>query len=133
MKLESQPRSPANDDNLIPLINIVFLLLIFFMLSGSFSKSTPFEITPPHSKSEAAVHDQPIILHVAADGSLALNDSPIELSALNTELEARFANDVQPHVQLKADMALEAASLLDVIDALKASGAKQMTLLTVVE
>ena len=42
------PKRPrSTEDNILPLINVVFLLLIFFMLAGVLTQSPPFSLTPP--------------------------------------------------------------------------------------
>ena len=60
MKLvaENTHRKDNGDDALIPLINIVFLMLIFFMVAGQISKSDAAFVSPPESISEAYVDDE---------------------------------------------------------------------------
>ena len=68
MRLRS-PRPPRNDEErILPLINIVFLLLIFFMVAGRLAASDPFPIVPPHSSSEGMVDTRDLAVFVAADG-----------------------------------------------------------------
>ena len=80
MRLENRtgPRRQASDDDrIMPLINVVFLLLIFFMLAGQLSASDPFEITPPESISTAESGDEEMLILVAEDGRLALNGKAV--------------------------------------------------------
>ena len=63
-------RPPPSDARILPLINIVFLLLIFFMLAGRFAFHDPFRITPPRSGSERAAAGRDLLVPVAADGRL---------------------------------------------------------------
>lgn len=61
-----------SDDGLIPMINIVFLLLVFFMVAGAVKPVEPLDIEPPESAQtgdQSAAH----VVHVAVDNSLALD------------------------------------------------------------
>ena len=46
------PRPRNEDERILPLINVVFLLLIFFMLAGRLSASDPFQVEPPRSSAD---------------------------------------------------------------------------------
>jgi len=60
------------DASVLPLINVVFLLLVFFMVAGRLSGGDPFEVTPPESGTEGPAATAPMRVLLAADGRLAL-------------------------------------------------------------
>jgi biopolymer transport protein ExbD len=66
------PRRKPRGESIIPMINVVFLLLIFFLLTAQISPSTPFPVTPPDSSSDIATHAQDV-LYISAAGELAWN------------------------------------------------------------
>ena len=70
--------------NLVPLINIVFLLLIFFMLSGTLSKKDLFEVEPPSSYTASNAESPEIIILISSDNKISLDDKIIS----SNELEA---------------------------------------------
>ncbi len=80
-------RQPKNEDqiNLTPLIDVVFLLLIFFMVSTTFTKETHLTIDLPEAQGEPS-QDQPKQLEILvnADGSYAVNDQPLLNNTLET-------------------------------------------------
>ena len=87
MKLQLQPhRSTVSDNNLIPMINVVFLLLIFFMVAGIVRISDPLPLRPPESVGDNLVFAQ-TVLYVAADGTLMLDDTALSngISKSNTD------------------------------------------------
>ena len=51
MRIDMPPRRPRGE-SIIPMINVVFLLLIFFLLTAQIAPSTPFPLTPPDSASD---------------------------------------------------------------------------------
>ena len=99
------PRRRQRGESIIPMINVVFLLLIFFLLTAQISPSTPFPVTPPDSRSDLRTQAQDV-LYVSATGELAWNESRGEdvwpLIAART--------DTLP-VQIRADAATPAVSL----------------------
>ena len=131
MKRNTSPIKRDDDTRLIPLINIVFLLLIFVVLAGSVSQPGAFDVTPPESSSLLEADIQPLVVVVSAQGRLAVGKDELEMPALTQLLSERLS--VNPHlpIQLKADGDLAAETLLDVMDAIQSSGANKLTLLTV--
>ncbi|WP_111558131.1 biopolymer transporter ExbD [Paracoccus sediminilitoris] len=99
------PRRRPRGESIIPMINVVFLLLIFFLLTAQISPSTPFPVTPPDSRSDLRTQAQDV-LYVSATGELAWNEARGEdvwpLIAART--------DTLP-VQIRADAATPALSL----------------------
>lgn len=92
MKLRHPPtRSTASDDNLIPMINVVFLLLVFFMVAGTIRSADPILVDAPIARSGAEQSAQ-AVLYVSTDGALVLGDKPIDIDRLGDEL-ARLAAD----------------------------------------
>lgn len=133
MKLNTPVRKRDEEANLIPLINIVFLLLIFFMLAGSFTQSDYFDVAPPASSAPQVAEAPTLIVLMSADGDLAIGEDELEMPALNALISARLAAEPGLLVQLKADGGLAAESLLDVMESLKAAGVAKLTLLAVAE
>ena len=124
MQLPEAPRRRGGE-NVIPLINVVFLLLIFFMIAGSLSQTELFRVQPPESVSEAPLPPEARRILLAADGRLALDDRAVELDAL----AAALAGDTGP-VEIKADAAAPAARLLALLEVLRQAGVQEVELVT---
>ena len=99
------PKRRPRGESIIPMINVVFLLLIFFLLTAQISPSTPFPVTPPDSTSDIRARAQDV-LYVSATGELAWNeargDDVWPLIAARTE---------DGPVQIRADASAPAAKL----------------------
>jgi biopolymer transport protein ExbD len=130
MKLHRPAKRPEQE-NVIPLINVVFLLLIFFMLAGKLGQSDPFELTPPTSESARAPTERPATVYVGADGRTALGDEVLALQALESAVRERMGNGGGV-VRLKTDKAAEANRVIDIMEALRRAGVERVTLLTTV-
>lgn len=128
MKLR-RSRPPEEKENILPLINVVFLLLIFFMLLASISTYVPFPVTPPAAKN--AKNGKPdIMVAVAADGRIALDGAEIETAALDENLRNRLTAAVRPAVWLYTDRDADSDRVLDVMEHLRKAGATELRLVT---
>ncbi len=131
--LAGPPRRGENDDRVLPLINVVFLLLVFFMLAGRLSSSDPIVVEPPESASEGPVADEPIIVYLAADGRMALGDGPVARDRLAAGLREQIHAAPDARVQVKADARVEAMRVVEIMGLLRDTGVKKVSLLTVRE
>lgn len=112
------------DDNLIPLINIVFLLLIFFMIAGQVRPALP-DLSLPQHRGDGEYTQQDWQLVVDRDNQLYLNGDMISLS----QLQAALAEPV-PAITLLADSELRAGQLDQTLDILRAARVARFSLLT---
>jgi biopolymer transport protein ExbD len=129
VRLPDTPRRVAGE-NVIPLINVVFLLLIFFMLAGALAAPEPFRVEPPASRSDAALENRDRTLLLSADGRLALDGAPLPRDALEPAVAGLLEQHPGARLKLKADADVTAATLIDVMDALRSAGAQRVTLVT---
>ncbi|MGF1609917.1 MAG: ExbD/TolR family protein [Kiloniellales bacterium] len=125
------PRPKSHEERILPLVNVVFLLLIFFMLAGRLAASDPFRIEPPRSTSEGLVEPQETLVLVGADGRLALDGATIDEAALKAAVAERMSSETPPRVRLKADGQAEATRVVTVMELLREAGVERLKLLTV--
>ena len=127
----SPPRD--SDQSVLPLINVVFLLLIFFMLAGQLAASDPFVIEPPKSQSEAQNAPEDMMIQISADGRFALDG--IEMSKEEVIEAARrrlisAPDTAPPALRLKADGRTEAREIVNLMQDLRQAGFEKLKLLT---
>ena len=125
-------RPKNEDDRILPLINVVFLLLIFFMLAGRLAATDPFQIDPPVSSSEGLVTVEDLLVQVGVDGRLALNGEEMGEDALGAAVAERLAENgaAAAPVRLKADGTVEAARVVAIMEILRGAGVESVQLLT---
>jgi len=128
--LKRERRRDNEDERVLPLINVVFLLLIFFMLSGRLSASDPFEITLPVSVSDATIERQDPIVFVGADGRLAFNGEIVDEAGLRAGVLAHVEKHGSEHLRLKADGGADASVVVGVMEQLRDAGVAHLQLLT---
>ena len=88
MKFRRRPRNEVSIE-LTPLIDVVFLLLIFFMVSTTFIRETQLELELPEASGDLQQpEEQSIVIVIAEDGTYAVNDQALVNSQLATLMRA---------------------------------------------
>lgn len=133
VSLTSKKKLPANEDNMIPLINIVFLLLVFFMVAGQITAQEPTEFVVPSSQLEKSLEPGATDIVLGADESLWFMQKTVSTDDLSTRLSALKASGaIQPQqlINIKVDAQLKASSIDPIISALKQEGFMRIALVT---
>lgn len=129
-----RPRSASDDDaRVMPLINVVFLLLIFFMLAGRFNSLDPFEVEPPRSASEQPPVAQTLEVLVAADGRLAIEGHMVAADDLGATLRNRLDEQPTSRIRLRADGGADTSEIVALMERLREMGIESLQLLTLTE
>ena len=120
----SPPPTRQRSESIVPMINVVFLLLIFFLMTSNLATPEPFEVTPPRAKVEAESEVERI-LYVDKTGRTAFDG--IEGEAALTAIAADSETD--SIIQLRADADLEASVLARLLKDLTAAGLSRVELI----
>lgn len=115
----SSPR-PARRPSLTPMIDVVFLLLVFFMLAARFGQDATIVLTPPGAHMDAEWVGPPRLVTLRAN-DVMLNGVPLTLSALIETLRPLMAEPTDPIV-LRAAEDVPLQALIDLLDTLSAAG-----------
>ena len=121
------------DDGMISLINIVFLMLIFFMVAGQIQRSDAVKLDPPLSASETAQRQDRVTLLVGPDRGLWFEHKLIADQELAAELNAALAAAEAPDqlsILVKVDGALAVSRLQEVLREIKRAGFPKVSLAT---
>lgn len=129
MHLSTGPAG-QNEEAILPLVNLVFLLLIFFMISSRLIEVEPFVVTPPVSQSEGLDEPETITLLMGVDHQFALNNTLLSETQLLQALKTLLQDQPQVEIILKADGHLPANQLVRFTQALHELEVKKLRLLT---
>lgn len=124
---------PHPELNVAPLIDVVFLLLIFFMLASTFIEPEAVDLVVPGSNAAAAAApaaDEPLTVQVTAQGAIRLNGLRLALNQLRAEVAARLEGDRRRPVTVRADAKVRVQLLVRVMDRIRAAGASNLRLAT---
>ncbi|MBF0229393.1 MAG: biopolymer transporter ExbD [Desulfamplus sp.] len=117
---------------LTSLIDIVFMLLIYFMLTANFIVDEGIDVKLPQAKQTSTQEEisEEITVYVDKDGGAYINDKLIQESELLPTLQKMIANQTDRLVIIKADRAVVLNSAVRVMDIAKAAGASKLYIAT---
>ena len=124
------PEPEIESDPILPMINVVFLLLIFFMLAGALHRLDVLDVEPPRSESELPEVDEDSVVLVSADGRLAMGDAELDDLDLQLKVLDFLARYPQATIRLKADGRVEAGRVIEVMELLSSVGVEEVVMLT---
>jgi len=116
--------------SMAPLVDIVFLLLIFFMVTTVFPENDGLLIEKPSSENAAALNTEHVIIKLDRQGIAYIDEHPVTADDIKRLLEIELASKPQLAVTIHADRRATTESLIDVIDAAKAGGARELGIAT---
>ncbi len=123
--------SETVDINLSPLIDMVFLLLIFFMVTTVFVKRTALDVTPPEAATSAPAPDTAVIFSVSADGTVRFGEEEIRVASIPGIYRRQTGAGGQSRpVIVVADQQSLTGKAVEVIDACRSAGAELVSLAT---
>ena len=135
MKFPRKPREPV-DINLAPLIDVVFILLLFFVVTTTFTRETQLKVDLPEAVSGTPpeVVKTPLEILVGVDGSFALNGKSLsqnDLASLMEALRVESGGDHSLPVMLSADGKAPHQAVVTAMDAASKLGFAHLRITTV--
>jgi biopolymer transport protein ExbD len=119
--------------NITPLIDVLFLLLIFFIVSSTFLEQPSITVELPSADSAEPQQIDEYVILVSATGDIYINDQICPQDALLRRLAEIYRTDNNANIVLKADTMASYGVIIDVIDSVRQSGLKKIVALTKVE
>jgi biopolymer transport protein ExbD len=117
-------------DNILPLINVVFLLLIFFIMTGALQAVDYFNVNPPNSSSETQTSLNDSVILISGDGRLALDNKEIGETDLQLSVSDKLSANKGVIFRIKADGRVDTARVVEVMEMIEAVGVRRVQLLT---
>ncbi len=114
--------------NMAPLIDMVFILLIFFMVTTSFVKETGIDIQRPTASTAALKEKGNILIGVSADGLVFLDRKQIDIRSVRAHIERCLAENPEGAVVIVADKASHTGVVIQVMDQCRLAGATNVSI-----
>ena len=117
-----------------PLIDIIFQLVLFFMVSTTFVTAPGIEVDLPKSSADTVLREQDdLSIWVAADGSVYVDDKPVDFSGLEAAMDKAARQNPGTLIMLKADREVDHGRVVAVMDAARRRGLTQLAIATEVQ
>jgi len=129
-----RPRQKRSDllVDLTPMIDVVFLMLIFFMVSTSFTANNSIKLDLPQSKAQAAnKEEKQVVISIKADGQLYVQDERVKDADLRRRILNISKGDPNMRVVIRADADAKHKRLVYALDTIRELGMGKVGIATV--
>jgi biopolymer transport protein TolR len=115
--------------NIIPLVDVILVLLLIFMLTAPMMYRG-IDVNLPKAAARPTAVEERLILTVTKDRTLYLNDKPVSLSTLETQLRDVFKGRTDRTLYLKADAGLSYGTVVETMDRVRRAGIERLGMVT---
>jgi biopolymer transport protein ExbD len=116
--------------NITPLVDVVFLLLLFFMLTSHLMQESAIKIKLPESKTADAKNETIKTITVTKNGEIYFMDKRVDLKDLQTAIKNALKDAEHDFVRIKADKESDVGILVSVIDEVRLTGVRKYSIAT---
>jgi len=122
-KIAKQQDRDGAEIDLTPMLDVVFIMLIFFIVVASFIKEAGVEVNRPDNNQPDDPEDSTsILVEVASDNQIWMENRRVDIRAVRANIQRLLAEDPEAPVTIKVEKGAEAGVVVDVADAARESG-----------
>lgn len=116
--------------DMTPMLDIVFIMLIFFIVSTTFIREAGVKVERPESNTASATEPESIPIALTATGEIWLDQQPLDLGRLAKHLTLLHREQPQASLLIQADKQAHTGLLIQVMDTAKAAGIQEIAVAT---
>ncbi len=128
MRRKRNRNKPESEVNLTPMLDVVFIMLIFFIVTASFVKEAGIEITRPGAATATRNEKGNIMIAITDTNQIWMDRRQIDPRALRANIERMRAENPNGAVIIQADVKSQNGLLVKVMDAARLAGVKSISL-----
>ncbi len=112
----------AEEINMTPMLDVVFIMLIFFIVTASFVKEAGIDVNRPEAATAVKKERANILVAISDEGEIWINKRQVDVRAVQANIERLKAENPQGSVVIQADKKSTTDTLIKVMDAARAAG-----------
>jgi len=116
--------------NIAPLVDMVFLLLLFFMLTSYWIEEPAIRVRLPESSTAEVKRDEGKVIYITQEGSIYFMGRRIDLQDLHKAIHKQVRDREKDFLKIKSDKEVSVGLLIDVIDEVRRLGVKNFSIIT---
>ena len=126
--LISQAVEEKDEPNITPMLDVVFILLIFFIVTANFIKEPGLEINRPDSETAEVTENAAILIAIGSAGEIYMDGRRIDVRQVKANVLKLLADKPQGSVVIQADEAASADAIIQVMDGARDAGVFDISL-----
>ena len=128
MRRRRAKKATESEVNLTPMLDVVFIMLIFFIVTASFVKEAGIDVSRPSASTAERKERGNILIAITANDQIWMDRRQVDPRALRANIERLHAENPQGSVVIQADTDSKNGLLVQVMDAARASGVSSVSL-----
>ncbi len=116
------PEDEEQEINITPMLDVVFIMLIFFIVTASFVKEAGIDVNKPQARTTVAQEQANILIAIDAEGGIWIDRRQVDPRAVRANIERLHAENPQGTVVIQADADARTEVLVQVMDAAHMAG-----------
>ena len=120
--------SGDDDVNLTPMLDVVFIMLIFFIVTASFIKESGLDVNRPDAPTQSKPNDENILVVIADNNDILIDNRRIDPRAVRANIERLHAENPEGSVVIKAHKDSYNETLVVVMDSARDAGVKNVSM-----
>lgn len=128
-----EKKEGIEDINISPLIDMVFILLIFFMVSTTFVKDMKLDLERPAASSSTTASTKAVRVYIDNQGEIYLDGEPVRVWVLQSRIRDLIGASTAKSVLVITDDSVPAGRLVEIVDQVRLAGATDVGVATVEE
>ena len=128
MRRARRREQEESEVNLTPMLDVVFIMLIFFIVTASFVKEAGIDVSRPPAATAERKERGNILVAITANDQIWMDRRQVDRRALRANIERLHAENPQGSVVIQADKNSKSGLLVEVMDAARLAGVKNVSL-----
>ena len=130
MRNHAQQQEEDAEINMTPMLDVVFIMLIFFIVTAVFVKEAGVTVVKPEAETARLQKQVSVLIAVTADDEIYINQNPIKIDALLNMVEKLLAENPKGSMAIQGDEEADAVLVMKVYDAIRDAGVDKIAIAT---
>ncbi|MGC6471998.1 MAG: ExbD/TolR family protein [Parvibaculales bacterium] len=128
MRRHRLTNSEENDIDITPMLDVVFIMLIFFIVTATFVKESGIDVSRPDAETASKQNRVGILVAINSNSEVWINRREVDLAAVRANIERLRAENPQGGAVIQADKDSETGVLIEVMDQIRLGGVSQISI-----
>ncbi|ERL47445.1 iron transport system ATP-binding protein [Candidatus Micropelagos thuwalensis] len=128
MRRKRQRNTEESDIDITPMMDVVFIMLIFFIVTATFVKESGIDVTRPDAQTATKQNRVGILVAINEYNEIWINRREVDINAVRANIERLHAENPQGGAVIQADKNAQTGTLVEVMDQIRLAGVQAISI-----
>ena len=128
MRRKRQRNTEESDIDITPMMDVVFIMLIFFIVTATFVKESGIDVTRPDAQTATKQNRVGILVAINEYNEILINRREVDINAVRANIERLHAENPQGGAVIQADKNAQTGTLVEVMDQIRLAGVQAISI-----